>query len=69
MFKVNVMFIIYITKVQSFYQICKFLSNYFYQNRKFLHTKIPSSSHLGEGILQNLKTMEHFISGFAFDTY
>lgn len=41
----------------------------FYQNRKFLHTKIPSSNHFGEGILQNLKTMEHFISGFAFDTY
>lgn len=31
MFKVNTIFIIYITKIQQIYQIRKFLGNYFYQ--------------------------------------
>ena len=39
MFKVNVMFIIYTTKIGIFYQIRKFLQVFFFKNESFFQEK------------------------------
>lgn len=42
MFKVNVMFIIYITKIGIFYQIRKFFASFFSSKMKVFSKKKPS---------------------------